>query len=79
MCLGIPANVVEVEGDGQFAVVDTQGVKTRVIIRLLPDVKPGDYVMVHAGCAIEKIDREDADERLRIWRELMEYDNTAQY
>lgn len=78
MCLGIPAKVLEVEADGQFALVDTGGVETRVAIGLVPGVKPGDYVMVHAGYAVEKVDQEEARERLRIWEELMTYDDNSE-
>ncbi len=69
MCLGIPARVVEVrEGT---AVVDMFGVKREVDITLVPDAKPGDVVVIHAGAAIAKLDEEQARESLEFWKELM--------
>lgn len=77
MCLGIPAKVVKIEENGMFATVDAEGVETRIAIGLLTDVKPGDYVMIHAGYAVEKVDQDEAKERLRIWEELLAYEEDA--
>ena len=59
MCLGIPGKVIEVKGD--IAVVDFGGVR-REVDALLVNVKPGDYVIVHAGAIITKIDERLAKE-----------------
>lgn len=68
MCLAIPGLVVKVEGDR--ALVDFGGVRREVMLTLLPDpVKPGDYVLVHTGYAIQVVDRSEAEE---IWRLLRE-------
>jgi hydrogenase expression/formation protein HypC len=59
MCLAIPAKIVKI--NGQLAIVDFQGVQKEVNISLV-DVKIGEYVMIHAGFAIEKMDKNYAKE-----------------
>lgn len=68
MCLAIPMKVEEINGN--FAVVSIGGIKRKVNISLLEDVKIGDYLIVHAGFAIEKIDPEQAEETLKILKEI---------
>jgi hydrogenase expression/formation protein HypC len=69
MCLAIPAKVLEVEGD--IARVDFgQGVAREVNVMLV-DARVGEYVLVHAGYAIQVVDQEAAEESLRLWRELL--------
>ena len=70
MCLGVPAKVLEVRG--RTAIVDYGGIKREVDILLVPDIKPGDYVIVHAGAAISKIDEKEAIETLKLWMEVLE-------
>ncbi|MCD8151719.1 MAG: HypC/HybG/HupF family hydrogenase formation chaperone [Clostridiales bacterium] len=60
MCVGLSARVVGIK-DG-MALVDASGAKREVSAQLLDDLEPGDYVMVHAGVAIAKIDGDDDDE-----------------
>ncbi|MCD8046703.1 MAG: HypC/HybG/HupF family hydrogenase formation chaperone [Clostridiales bacterium] len=60
MCVGLSARVVGIR-DG-MALVDASGAKREVSAQLLDDLEPGDYVMVHAGVAIAKIDGDDDDE-----------------
>ena len=69
MCLGVPAKVIEVKGD--HAIVDVNGLKTEISIILTPEVKPGDYVIVHAGFAISKIDEKEAEEMLKLLNEVL--------
>jgi hydrogenase expression/formation protein HypC len=67
MCLGIPGKVVELVADNdQLAIVDVVGAQRRVNIGLLDPgtLAPGDWVVIHVGFAMEKIDREKADEAL---------------
>ncbi len=68
MCLGIPGQVVElVEGyDGQLALVDVQGAQRRINIGMLEDeqVSPGDWVLIHMGFALDRIDEAGAREAL---------------
>ena len=67
MCLAIPAKIVNVE-DG-MGTVDMAGVQKKVSLILLEDAQVGDYIIVHAGFGIHKIDEEVAMESLRILRE----------
>ena len=72
MCLAIPAKVVEVQGD--VAKVDFgQGVARDVNVMLV-EAHVGEYVLVHAGYAIQVIDQEAAEETLRLWEEILKYD-----
>jgi hydrogenase expression/formation protein HypC len=67
MCLAIPAKIINVE-DG-MGTVDMAGVQKKVSLILLEDAQVGDYIIVHAGFGIHKIDEEVAMESLRILRE----------
>jgi len=69
MCLAIPALVKSV--DGHQAEVDVGGIKRRVSIQLTPEVKPGNYVLLHTGFAINVIDEAEAEETLKLLRELV--------
>ena len=68
MCLAIPAKVVEIEDN--MGTIDMEGIKREVSLLLLEDAKIGDYVIVHAGFAIHKIDETEAMESLKILREM---------
>jgi hydrogenase expression/formation protein HypC len=68
MCLAIPAKVISIEGDS--AVVSIEDIEYRASLLLLPDVNPGDFVMLHAGFAIEKVDPERAAETLQLLKEI---------
>jgi hydrogenase expression/formation protein HypC len=69
MCLAIPARVMRI--DGSKAQVDFgEGVLREVNVTLV-DAKVGDYVLVHAGYAIETVDEKDALETLRLWNEIL--------
>ncbi len=70
MCLAIPGKILEVNGDK--ANVDFNGVKRDVIIALVKDVKVGKYVLVHAGYAIELLNEEEAQETLKLWKNIVE-------
>ncbi len=69
MCLSIPARVLSVEED-DMARVSVRGVETRVSLQLVEDIKPGDFVLVHTGFALQKLSEEEAQESLRILKEL---------
>lgn len=72
MCLAIPSRVVSVEEDGT-AVVDTMGVKRKVSLELMQeDVKEGDYVLIHVGFALQKLDEEGALKSLELFEEIVE-------
>ncbi len=71
MCLAVAAQVVKIQNEF-FVLAEVEGVTMQVCTTLLPDLKVGDHVLVHAGFAIEIIDLEVARENIRIWRELQE-------
>ncbi len=68
MCLGIPMKVKKINGD--FAEVESGRLLRNANIQMLPGLKIGDYVLVHAGFAIEKVDPQRARETLRIANEI---------
>ena len=65
MCLAVPARILKIKDD-QMAVVDHAGNQREISLLVLEDARPGDYVIIHAGFAIHKIDEDAA-------RETMEY------
>jgi hydrogenase expression/formation protein HypC len=69
MCLGIPAKVVQID-DSQVGKVDYLGTKIKTNFSLLEDVNKGDWVIVHAGFAISKLNEKEAQETLEILREF---------
>ena len=69
MCLAIPGKVVEIEGE--HAIIDYGGTRRRANISLV-DAKVGDYVIVHAGFAIQKLNEKEAIETLKAWEELLQ-------
>ncbi|MDA8234788.1 MAG: HypC/HybG/HupF family hydrogenase formation chaperone [Clostridia bacterium] len=72
MCLAIPGKVINIEDN--IGTVEVSGVTRKVSFDLTPDVKVGDYVLVHAGFAIEVIDEEEALKTLEIFKELAEHE-----
>ena len=72
MCLAIPAEVLEIKGD--IAKVDFGGGVLRDVNVMLVDAKVGEYVLVHAGYAIQVIDRKAAEETLSMWEEILKYE-----
>ena len=72
MCLAVPAEVKSI--DGVTANVDFGGVMRAVNVSLV-DARVGDFVIVHAGYAIEVLDREEAEKTLELFRELLTQDD----
>lgn len=70
MCLAIPGEVLEINGDK--AVADFGGVEKEVQLDLIQDISEGDYVLVHVGYAIQVIGEEEAEEMLESWEEVAE-------
>jgi len=68
MCLSVPARVVSV--DGEMADVSVGGAIFRAGLQMVENVRVGDYVLLHAGFAIEKLNEEDALETLRLLKEM---------
>jgi hydrogenase expression/formation protein HypC len=78
MCLGIPAKIVRIEN--AMGTIDVEGTQREVSLLLQEDAKVGDYVIVHAGFAIQKIDEKEALETLRFLRQLVaELDDKLEY
>lgn len=70
MCIAVPAQIEKIiEND---AIVNYDGVKMKVNIMFIDNAKVGEYVLIHAGCAIQKVDEEYAKETLEIFKELSE-------
>jgi hydrogenase expression/formation protein HypC len=68
MCLAIPAKVISVEGS--TALVSIEDVEYNASLLLVDNVNPGDFVLLHAGFAIEKIDPDEAAETMRLLLEI---------
>jgi len=68
MCLAIPAKIIKI--DDNMGTIDMEGTEREVSLLLLEDPKIGDYVIVHAGFAIHKIDETAAMESLKVLREM---------
>ncbi|MCK4794751.1 MAG: HypC/HybG/HupF family hydrogenase formation chaperone [Desulfobacteraceae bacterium] len=69
MCLAIPSKIVKIENN--MGTVDVAGARRKVSLLLLEDAIVGDYVIVHAGFALHKIDESAANEALKILREAV--------
>ena len=71
MCLAIPSKIVKIENN--IGIIDVDGVQRQASLLLLEDPMVGEYVIVHAGFAIKKIDEEAAMETLMILREALAF------
>ena len=71
MCLAVPGKIVLRED--MLATVDISGVTRQVSMMLLPDAQVGDFVLVHAGFAIQAIDEDEARQTLELFKELEKY------
>ncbi len=71
MCLAIPARVAEILENEQ-AIVDLGGVRKEISLALVDDIALGDYVIVHVGYAINRLDPEEAEKTLALFAELAE-------
>jgi len=72
MCLSIPSKVEKID-ENNMATVDTMGVKRDISLDLMADdVQIGDYILIHVGFAMNKIDKEEAEQSLRVYEEMVE-------
>ena len=71
MCLGVVGRIEEI--DGEMATAEIMGVRRRISIVLVPEIKIGDYVMIHAGFAINQMDEKDARETEEMILEVLKY------
>ncbi len=69
MCLAIPVKVIKI--NGEKAIVDADGLQKEISIMLLPQIKVGDYVLLHSGFAIKRVDLEEAKETLKLVEEII--------
>jgi hydrogenase expression/formation protein HypC len=69
MCLAVPSKIIHIEND--MATIDVEGIHRQVSVLLLEDAQVGDYVIVHAGFAIQRIDEAAAAETLDLLRQAM--------
>lgn len=72
MCLAIPAKIVK--KDGSMATVEVEGIQRDISLRLLPEAKENEYVLMHAGFALEVIDEGEALERWQLLKEVLGLD-----
>ncbi len=74
MCLSIPSKVVKIDKERNVAIVDTMGVQREAGLELMEedDVKIGDFVLLHIGFIMNKIDEKDALESLKVYNEILE-------
>ena len=67
MCLAIPGQIVALdEGAGDLATVEVTGVRRRISVGLIDDARPGDWVLIHVGFAMSKVDEQEAAEALSM-------------
>lgn len=71
MCLAIPSKITHIENE--MATIDVDGVQRQASLLLLADAQVGDYVIVHAGFAIQKIDEVAAQDTLKLLREAADH------
>jgi len=70
MCLAIPMKLLKI--DGSRGTVELSGVRKEIMLTLTPDARIGDYVIIHAGYAIEILNEEEAQETLQLLHEISE-------
>jgi len=69
MCLALPARIEQLIA-GDSAIINLGGVRKEISLALVEDIAVGDYVIVHAGYALQKLDREEADHTLALFAEM---------
>lgn len=74
MCLAIPGKVIAINGD--TGDIDFGGVTRQTNLSMV-EAKVGDWVVIHAGFAIEVMDEEDAQETLKLWNEVLDHDEVS--
>ena len=70
MCLAVPALINKIEGTEAEAEIG--GITRRISLRLTPEAKVGDYILLHTGFAISIIDKQEAEETIRLFQEIAE-------
>ena len=76
MCLAVPAKIIEIKIPGEIAEVETLGVSREAVISVVDDdIQKGDYVLIHAGFAIRKINTKEAERTIELHRQLALMEN----
>lgn len=75
MCLAVPMKITET--DGSVATLEVDGISTTANVSLIENATPGDYVIIHAGFAIERLDEKEANARLELFSELAALEKDA--
>lgn len=76
MCVGVPMQVISIDGDN--IVAETDGVRRQASLMILGDeVQVGDFLIIHAGFAISKLDEEEARETIRMMKEVFSEEDMA--
>lgn len=73
MCVAVPAKILSIQGS--LARVELGGIERSASLQLTPEAKPGDYVLIHAGFAIQVLDEQEAKETLDLFQELAALEN----
>ncbi len=76
MCLAMPMKIMEIRGDGT-GVAELDGSRHEVNLLLVPDIKTGDFVIVHAGFAIERMNEHEANAILAVFAEIADWQKNA--
>lgn len=76
MCLAVPCRILEL-GKDELAIIEIGGVRRRISLMLVDDADVGDYVLVHAGFAIEKIDACEAQRTIELFEEMARLEETG--
>lgn len=77
MCLGIPGKITEIKHEGslRMGMVDFGGVTREVCLDYVPEAQVGQYVLIHVGFAISLMDEEEAQETLKLIKEVADFEN----
>jgi hydrogenase expression/formation protein HypC len=71
MCLAVPGRIIDRQD--MLATIENSGVTRKVSLMLLPEAQVGDFVLIHAGFAVQEIDEEEAKKTLALFKELEQY------
>ncbi len=75
MCLAIPGQIIQItDGESRLAVVNVSGVTRTISLRLVPEAKEGDWVLVHVGFALQVLDERAAEETLKVLSQIQPTD-----
>jgi hydrogenase expression/formation protein HypC len=80
MCLAVPGKVISIDESNpelRMAKVNFGGVNKNICIQWVPDVKVGEYILAHVGFALNKVDEKDAEETIKILREMGDLDEIS--